>query len=322
MNKALVSIILATYNREDFLDQTLESLVNQSYQNIEIIIVDDGSVESMKRYVRNIVDKIDDNRIKTFFLEQNRGVAYALTYGMDNSEGDYIAHIGSDDLWHKDNISQQIEVIQKDKSVGLSFTDVARINKRGEILHNSRFQENIIGPIRGLSFKRLYLKGLFVPGISVMFDRNVYKKVGGLDDSFSLSNDYDFFLRMAQQTKFDYVDNVLAYWRMHDNNLHDLNKIQTYKERLEIINKHEKYALSNGIPKWRIALKRSNLLIQIGLEHANSKEFNSARNDFVKALLYAPFNILALLLFLNTFFKIGFLWNLQLWKNLFFKIFK
>jgi glycosyltransferase involved in cell wall biosynthesis len=113
MNKSLqlISIITANYNGEKFIAQTIESVLNQSYQNWEMIIIDDcsndKSIEIIKKY------QLLDSRIKLIALEKNSGAAVARNYGIDKVKGDFIAFLDGDDLWKEDKLEKQITFMEK-----------------------------------------------------------------------------------------------------------------------------------------------------------------------------------------------------------------
>ena len=96
MNMPLISIIMPVYNAECYLNQAISSCLNQSYQNIELILIDDGSVDKSIEIINNIINK--DNRVKLFFTPTNQGPATARNIGLEKAQGDYITFLDSDDF--------------------------------------------------------------------------------------------------------------------------------------------------------------------------------------------------------------------------------
>ena len=115
----LVSVITPVHNAQDFLSQTIESVLNQTYQNFEIILVDDASSDLS----RDIIDKYQkiDNRVKSVLLNENLGVANARNEGIKNANGRFIAFLDSDDLWKEDKLEKQIKFMLKN-DYGFTYT--------------------------------------------------------------------------------------------------------------------------------------------------------------------------------------------------------
>lgn len=107
----LVSVIVPLYNAEKYIEETMESILNQTYKNIEIVIVDDGSKDQSSSIVKNLKKKYPE-QIK-YILQENQGVSVARNTGIENASGEYISFLDSDDLWHPTKIEKQITSMQK-----------------------------------------------------------------------------------------------------------------------------------------------------------------------------------------------------------------
>ncbi|MDF4756482.1 glycosyltransferase family A protein, partial [Vibrio parahaemolyticus] len=107
----LVSVIVPLYNAEKYIEETMESILNQTYKNIEIVIVDDGSKDQSSSIVKNLKKKYPE-QIK-YILQENQGVSVARNTGIENASGEYISFLDSDDLWHPTKIEKQIESMHK-----------------------------------------------------------------------------------------------------------------------------------------------------------------------------------------------------------------
>ncbi|HHF2112802.1 TPA: glycosyltransferase family 2 protein, partial [Haemophilus influenzae] len=106
MNMPLISIIMPVYNAECYLNQGILSCLNQSYQNIELILIDDGSTDKSIEIINNIIDK--DKRVKLFFTPTNQGPAAARNIGLEKAQGDYITFLDSDDFIANDKLEKQL----------------------------------------------------------------------------------------------------------------------------------------------------------------------------------------------------------------------
>jgi len=107
----LVSVITPVYNSEKFIEKTIESVLNQTYEDFEYILINDKSSDNSEQIIRNYMEK--DSRIKLINLEKNSGPAIARNRGIELSQGKYIAFIDSDDIWKKDKLKKQIDFMKK-----------------------------------------------------------------------------------------------------------------------------------------------------------------------------------------------------------------
>ena len=115
--KRKVSVIIPTYNREGILGRSIESVLNQTYTEFELIIVDDGSTDN----TRQLVENIHDDRISYYYVKNNSGAAAARNYGIERAEGEYIAFQDSDDYWHSDKLEKQMKVMESNPDIGFVF---------------------------------------------------------------------------------------------------------------------------------------------------------------------------------------------------------
>ncbi|MDN6730692.1 MAG: glycosyltransferase family 2 protein [Atopostipes suicloacalis] len=126
-NNDLISIIMPTYNAVKYISETIESILDQTYENWELIIVDDCSVDE----TISVIGSYTDDRIRLVKLSENKGAAIARNTALQKVSGKYIAFLDSDDLWHKDKLNKQLKFMQKNNYLFTS-TDYAEINESGE----------------------------------------------------------------------------------------------------------------------------------------------------------------------------------------------
>ena len=115
-NKPLVSIVLPTYNREEYLSRSIDSIINQTYKNWELLIIDDGSTDETLSLIKNYLNKFSNIR---YFFHENRGAAYSMNIGMQNSKGEFITFLGSDDEYLANHLELRINYLVKNKNVDL-----------------------------------------------------------------------------------------------------------------------------------------------------------------------------------------------------------
>ncbi|MGG8363830.1 glycosyltransferase family 2 protein, partial [Bacillus cereus] len=111
--KQLVSVVIPLYNTEKYIEETMQSILDQTYKNIEIVIVDDGSKDQSPSIVKNLAEKYP-GQVK-YVHQKNQGVSVARNTGIENASGEYIAFLDSDDLWHPTKIEKQVESMHKNE---------------------------------------------------------------------------------------------------------------------------------------------------------------------------------------------------------------
>lgn len=144
----LISIITPTYNCGNFIGETIESVINQTYKNWEMIIVDDCSTDNTKEIVDNYSKR--DSRIKYYCLEVNSGAAVARTKAMELAKGDYIAFLDSDDLWMENKLGCQIKIM-KENNWNFTSTDYEQIDE------DSKSLNKVIKTVSKIDYNRLLL---------------------------------------------------------------------------------------------------------------------------------------------------------------------
>ena len=195
----LISVIIPTYNREKYINSSIMSVLNQTYSNIEVIIVDDGSTDKTEKVVRSI----RDSRLIYIKLKKNRGACYARNYGIKIAKGEYIAFHDSDDIFHEDKLEKQLNNLIDNKSDldfcrqkvynGDLIEDIPTIDKRiqkGDWVLARLCKGNIIGTPAILAKKEIFENVLF-------------------DEKLPRLQDYDFVLRVASNYKISYTNDVL-----------------------------------------------------------------------------------------------------------------
>lgn len=197
----LVSIITPAYNSEPFIAETIQSILNQSYTNWELIIVDDCSTDE----TFNVIKKFSDHRIKLFQLEENSGAAVARNHAMEKASGNFFAFLDSDDLWTKDKLKKQLKFM-KTHDCAFSFTGYELMNNDGTLLNKYVSIPYVI------TYKQL-LKNTIIGCLTVMLDR---KKIGEqYMPNIRAGQDTAFWLQLLKQGFTAYgMNEPLAHYRL------------------------------------------------------------------------------------------------------------
>jgi alpha-1,3-rhamnosyltransferase len=212
-NNPLVSVIVSCYNHEQYIEECILSIVNQTYKPIELIVIDDGSVDNSPVILRRLRDQYG------FFLEvqANMGIAKTLNKAIRNySHGKYLAGCGSDDFWAPDRIEKQVLYMEAHPEYAMVFGKVHTVDKNGRIIANF----NIIDPVtdRGESptFESLVERNP-IPAMTVLLRKDIWEACGGYSED-TIIEDLDMWLKVAYRYRIGYLDDYSAYYRWHGNN--------------------------------------------------------------------------------------------------------
>jgi glycosyltransferase involved in cell wall biosynthesis len=202
-SEKLVSIVLPTYNGASYLRESIESCIKQTYQNLEIIIVDDGSTEETKEILSNY----SDPRIHRLDHSTNRGLPAALNTGFSYSHGDFLTWTSDDNLYVNSAIEVMVGFLENHPEVGLVRAQYWEIDDQGKII---RLLDP--GPIENL-------KDMDTIGACFMYRRSVYEKIGSYNENARLVEDYEYWLRVSQWFTILPLDQSLYYYRVHNRSL-------------------------------------------------------------------------------------------------------
>lgn len=204
-----VSVIIPTRNSEKYIGEAIESVVAQTYQHLDIIIVDDGSIDNTKEIIKKFIKSYPDKI--TFTSQKNLGPSSARNKGIVCSKGEYIAFLDSDDIWLKEKLELQIKALNLSKA-GLVYTDYyveELLTGANSINHCVTFSRN--------KFKELFLLQNPVFTSTVLVKRECLKKVGSFDESLHVAEDWDLWLRLFKEYDFVRVPVPLVRQRVRKN---------------------------------------------------------------------------------------------------------
>lgn len=233
--KDLVSIITPSYNSLDFVSMTIDSVLNQTYQNWEMIIVDDVSSDNSCETIEAYSKK--DSRIKLIRLEINSGPAIARNRALKEAKGRYMAFLDSDDLWHPDKLSKQISFM-KEKGIALSYTGYYRIEEESE-----ETIDQIPVPNK-VDYSEL-LKQNIIGCLTAMYDTQKLGKV--YMPTILKRQDFALWLNILKKIPYAYgIDEPLAYYRVRKTSVSS-NKLIASKYNWKLYREIEKLPLYKAI---------------------------------------------------------------------------
>lgn len=202
----LVSVIIPCYNHEVYVEQSILSVINQTYKNIELIVIDDGSKDNSIKVIQELKNKYSF----TFLYRENKGVCKTLNEGVAISKGTYIAVLASDDYWDLSKIEKQIKKLTESDDSEFCFTKATEFSNG---IHKRVFPKIFKS---GWVLNFVFIKD-FIPAGSMMFSRNLFNQLNGFNEELK-AEDWDFVIRSAAMTKFCMVKESLLFYRAHDSN--------------------------------------------------------------------------------------------------------
>lgn len=201
-NDPLVSVIVPTHNRPEFLKKTLDSIVRQSYKNIEVFVVSNGANEKNKE----VANSFNDPRVTYKDQVNSGGPASPRNHGIREARGAYLAFCDDDDLWMDSKLEKQVYALEKNLECGLCYSKMLRFDEEKEWFLAHEEGEAVLESL-------LYTN--LIPISSVLVRNSLIKKLGGFSESSIVgsSEDYEFLLRYALKTKYYFLNEYLIkYW--------------------------------------------------------------------------------------------------------------
>ncbi len=205
----LISVIIPVYNGKQFLSEAINSILQQNYNPLEIIVVDDGSTDGTVRLQNSFGEQV------RYVYQENKGPAAARNTGLVAANGEFIAFLDSDDVWPPNKLKTQINCLLQDPKLKVT------------IGHTKSFDSEIINANKILSEKDSVIS---VQLGSALFRKSAFEKVGTFDEKLKFSEDHDWFLR-ARETGIEMLvlENITLYHRRHNNNMTEGANLDTYQ---------------------------------------------------------------------------------------------
>jgi glycosyltransferase involved in cell wall biosynthesis len=209
MSEPKVSVVMTCYKYAHFLPFALDSVLGQTYGNVEAVMVNDGSPDNTDEVMQPY---LADPRVK-YVNQKNAGQAIAKNNGIRNATGEFIAFLDADDIWELNKLEKQMPLFA-DPEVGIVYSRTRFIDEKNVVLYDDdALTREYLKPQRGWIAPQLFLDN-FVPFSATVTRRECFEKVGVFDESFRMGIDWDLWLRMSVPYKYDYVDERLLKYRV------------------------------------------------------------------------------------------------------------
>jgi glycosyltransferase involved in cell wall biosynthesis len=289
----LVSVVIITYNRGDLIEESVRSVIEQTYQNWEIIIVDDGSEDETEEIIRSL----GNPKIWYYKIHHCGLLGKIRNFGMRMATGKYIAFQDSDDLWLPGKLEAQIDLLKR-------FPEVAFV-----LTNSSQFGQNA-WPVP--DYDSLYVGNLFLPilkerrfhfcGTSLLFKKDVLDSVGFLDEQIRMMRELHFFLRMSVTYPGVFTNERLVKVRRHGNNTSDSYRTEAHRTSIAMFTEF----LDKGfLSRRHFKELTSDSYYKIGIEQLKQSQPSVAIEALLHSIALDPFNLRKLTRLFQAFLLSG-----------------
>lgn len=271
-----VSVIIPTYNRTSLLIEAVQSVLSQSYNDLECIIVDDGSEED----TASVIDQSIDPRIKYVEHNQNKGASAARNTGIEQAQGEFIAFLDDDDEWMPEKLEKQVELMRRrSDDFGLVYCWMDYYE------YPDNKYKKVRPTLSGNIFEEMLDRQRIGNSSTLLVRSEVIDRIGGFDESLPRGNDGDFIRRVARKYKIDYVPKVLVKYYTGHGNKRITNKskegIENHIHGTEV--KFEKFNV------YRYPRRAARLHGDLGYHYLKMTDWKTGLHHFESALTTAPY---------------------------------
>ena len=284
----LVSIILPTYNRAKLLPESIQSVLDQSYTDFELIITDDGSDDGTSELVMSI----KDSRIKYFQFPHTGCTSRLKNFAIRQSSGDFFAFIDSDDMWKPGKLEKQMNLFADNPTIGFSITDATTFRGDEILIDHTYHLQNTVQCIS--IFTWMKQSRFIIYPATLIIRKSCLERTGYFDESM-LSGDYAFNMRLAVHFDVGIIYESLLWRRVHDTNMSEQIPFENYGEYIDTF----QYLYREGkIGRKHLRQALGNAYFKMGKIHETSGSLREARHHYIIALknnLFQPRYVLSLL---------------------------
>jgi glycosyltransferase involved in cell wall biosynthesis len=261
-----VSVRMSAYNHDGFVEQAVLSIVNQTFKDFELIVIDDGSSDQTPF----ILERLSKEHGFYFERQENMGLSKTLNKITSLSRGEYICGVASDDYYHEDKLQKIVPIMESNPELGVVHARCDFVNEAGQKIESSQYKRKRLDICEGNIFEHLLVEGCFIDAASALIRKSALDVVGGYDEDLAIE-DWDMWLRLADKFPFGYLEEIVAYYRCHEggtyrNPAKDFTMMSSEDQIID------KWA---GRPGYRIARRKFNL--RWFAKHALAKRASAVR---------------------------------------------
>lgn len=276
-----ISVIIPTYNCGRFIAQAIDSVLAQTFQDFEIIVVDDGSNDDTRKIINRYGEKVK------YLYQQQTGVSCARNRGINASTGRFIAFLDADDLWLPTKLEKQMELFHSAENIGMVFTENCLFDSQGVFKKKTGKRRLMNG---NLARNIFLLSGVVTP--TVMVKKNILDEIGGFEESLMCAEDDNLWIRIAALYKVRLIDEPLAKIRDHESRLTKEKSliIQSIFQNIEFLCSKYGDEVKNVIEPV-VAKKKASLYFDMGYEYFERGNLAKAKKEFRNAWKNNKYNI-------------------------------
>lgn len=265
-----VSVVIPTHNRSDILERAVDSVLNQTHKELEVIIVSDGSTDDTDKVIEKL--KAKDSRVRGISYHPAKGANTARNTGIEASQYGLVAFLDDDDEWYPDKIESQIKVFNRNDNIGLVYTGKSAVYVKENITYS------IISEAEGDLSREILKRNHIGTTSSVMVKKELLERVNGFDVNLPAAQDYDLWIRLCQETLVGVVKEEKVYYYNYTDKKQISSSIERYENARNIINgkyselfdqlsMSERQKIETNIPLSRAKLAMRNRQKKIALKY-------------------------------------------------------
>lgn len=287
-----VSVIIPTYNRGGLLSAAVRSAIGQTYDDLEVIVADDGSTDGS---VESIA-ALGLTRVKFLRLDHSGLLGVVRNAGARRAQGELLAFLDSDDVWHPAKIERQVEILDRNPAVGLVCSNASVIDESGDPI-----RERYLGPPSEGASGDVLLRLLdenFVIVSSVVVRRELFERAGRFSTDHRLRGveDYDLWLRISAISEFAYLPDLLLSYREHDGSMRfGIGREIYWRSLLTAFDNLSRFLVNDGRGQVLLPRRRAQLLLALALSQAVDRRPLAAASSLCKAVRTDPATIASVL---------------------------
>ena len=278
---ATVSVVVPTFNHAKFLNQALQSIIEQSHQNWEAIIVNNFSTDDTLQ----IIESFNEPRFKVVNFQNNGVIAASRNEGIRRSSAPFIAFLDSDDMWYSEKLSRCLVELEGGNDLVCHGEKWVSADTR---------QRNIVyGPASNATHDKLLFRGNCLSTSATIVRRDILNKVGGFseDSTFTTAEDYELWLKISQITsRFIFVDEILGEYRRHELGASS-SVLRHLNAELAVVNSHISLVQKRDIFSFRARNRKAKAIYSAGRTCMRVREYRLASSFFLRAIIKSPFFI-------------------------------
>jgi glycosyltransferase involved in cell wall biosynthesis len=275
-------VVIPAYNSEAYLVEAIDSVLGQTYGDVEVIVVDDGSTDGTGELIRSRYP------MTRYIRTENGGPARARNIGIRNAGGEFVAFLDADDVWLPRKLEKQMTHFYRDPDVAMIFTENNYFDDRGVIDYSRKFDKRVL--MRGCVPANIFLHSYVVTS-TVIVRKKVFDDVGYFDEGLTIAEDDNLWIRISSKYKIHLVEEILMSMRRNHGSLTSdiVAIIRGVEKNIELL--REKYKCFDESMEPIIDKKYSILHNSMGYYHFKRDEFKSARIEYAKSIRHDPVNL-------------------------------